>query len=201
MPLRNYSLTHSLAGNAGCKKLPKNRHLGTIAQLCQAVSSQLRHISTIGKNLLNSNISSTCPHDMANFGRLSPEIDFVSLRHPSKFQRVSSLGLVTAATTLNEIQPNFARCLTVSWRGTLYRPIYFRGGVLPRNGILPGAKFTFRPSLALSYIGSVTAQHSSSGRQPNFAALSRERHLYLTGRPSRWALAHSLVCLFCVVVH
>jgi len=27
----------------------KNRHLGTIAQLCRAISSQLRHVSTIGK--------------------------------------------------------------------------------------------------------------------------------------------------------
>ena len=31
--------------------------------------------------------------------------------------------------------------------------------------------------------------HSSSGRQPNFAALNRGRHLYSAGRPSRWALA------------
>ena len=29
-----------------------------------------------------------------------------------------------------------------------------------------------------------------SGRKPNFAALNRGRHLYSTGRPSRWALAH-----------
>jgi len=36
--------------------------------------------------------------------------------------------------------------------------------------------------------------HGSSGRQPNFAALSRGRHLYLAGRPSRWALATFLVC-------
>ena len=35
--------------------------------------------------------------------------------------------------------------------------------------------------------------HSSSGRQPNFAALNRGRHLYSAGRPSRWALAHILV--------
>jgi len=28
---------------------PKNRHLGTIAQLCRAIPSQLTHISTIGK--------------------------------------------------------------------------------------------------------------------------------------------------------
>jgi len=41
-----------------------------------------------------------------------------------------------------------------------------------------------------SHLGSVTARHSSSGRQPNFAALNRGRHLYLAGRLSRWALAH-----------
>jgi len=40
----------------------------------------------------------------------------------------------------------------------------------PYNGILPAAKFTLRASLAFSYIGSVTARHSSSQRQPNFAA-------------------------------
>jgi len=34
---------------------------------------------------------------------------------------------------------------------------------------------------------------SSSGRQPNFAALNRGRHLCLAGRPSRWALVHILV--------
>ena len=45
--------------------------------------------------------------------------------------------------------------------------IYTFRGLLPRNGILPGAKFTLRPSLAFSYIGSVTARHSSSERQPN----------------------------------
>ena len=46
----------------------------------------------------------------------------------------------------------------------------------------------------VSRVGSVTARHSSIGRQPNFAALNRGRHLYSAGRPSRWALAHILVC-------
>ena len=45
----------------------------------------------------------------------------------------------------------------------------------------------------VSRLGSVTARHSSSGRQPNFAALNRGRHLCSAGRPSRWALAHILV--------
>jgi len=34
-----------LAENTG----RKDRHLGAIAQLCRAVSSQIRHVSTIGK--------------------------------------------------------------------------------------------------------------------------------------------------------
>jgi len=50
-----------LAGNTGRKKSPKIRHLGTIAQLWRAIPLQWRHISTIGKNMLNSNTSSTCP--------------------------------------------------------------------------------------------------------------------------------------------
>jgi len=44
------------------------------------------------------------------------------------------------------------------------------------------------------------AQHSSGGRQANFAALNRGCHLYSAGRPSRWALAHILVLLFIVIV-
>jgi len=42
----------------------------------------------------------------------------------------------------------------------------------------------------VSRLGSVTALHSNSGRQPNFAASDRGRHLHSAGRPSRWALAH-----------
>jgi len=163
-----------------------------IAQLCRAVSSQLQHVSTIGKNFLSCNISSTCPHKI-NFGPLVAEIDWRVWSTPSKFQRLSRLGFVTAVTSVNGSQLNFARCLAVSWAGRLF--IHFRW-LLPHNGISPGAKFTLRPpSLALSYIGSVTARHSSSGREPNFAALSTWRHLYSAGRPSRWALAHILVCL------
>jgi len=41
-----------LAENTGRKKVAENRHLGTIARLCRAMSSQLRHVSTIGKKLV-----------------------------------------------------------------------------------------------------------------------------------------------------
>jgi len=60
----------ALAQNTGCKI----RRLQTVAQSCRAISSQLRNVSTIGKNLLNSNISSRCPYNMVNVGLLTAEI-------------------------------------------------------------------------------------------------------------------------------
>jgi len=94
-----------------------------------------------------------------------------SLGHPSKFQRVSRFGFVTAVTSLNGSQSYFARCLAVSWAGTLY--IHFLA-LLPHNGILPGVKFTLHPSFALSYIARIAARHSSSGNQPNLVAWYKE---------------------------
>ena len=65
-----------LADNTGRKKSPKSRHLGTIPQLCRAISSQLRHVSTIGKKLVKQpyllNMSSQ--YAMVNFGPLATEI-------------------------------------------------------------------------------------------------------------------------------
>jgi len=41
-----------LAGYIARKNDAKNRHLGTIVQLCRAESSQIRHVSAIEKKLL-----------------------------------------------------------------------------------------------------------------------------------------------------
>jgi len=48
------------------------------------------------------------------------------------------------------------------------------GRLLHWYTILPDAKFTLCPSHVFAYIGSVTAWHSSSRRQPNFAASYKE---------------------------
>ena len=78
---------------ARCKyRTQKNRHLGTIAQLCRAISSQLRHVSTIGKNLLNSSTSSTCPDNMVNFGLLTAEICWRVWGTPTNFNRFCVLA-------------------------------------------------------------------------------------------------------------
>jgi len=74
-----------LAANTGRKKVAKNRHLGTIWQLCRAIFSQLRHVSTIGKKLLSINISSTFPHNMVNFGPLAAEIVSLVWGTPGNF--------------------------------------------------------------------------------------------------------------------
>jgi len=41
-----------LAENTGRKNVANNCYLGTIAELCRAISSQLRYVSTIGKKLV-----------------------------------------------------------------------------------------------------------------------------------------------------
>jgi len=74
-----------LAANTGRKNDAKNRHLSTIAQVCRAISSQLRHVSTIGKNLLSNNISPTCPYNMVNFGLLAAEIVSLIWGSPANF--------------------------------------------------------------------------------------------------------------------
>jgi len=79
---RSETCSTRLAENAAPKESPKIRHLGTIAQFCRAISSQLRHVSTIGKNVVNSNICSTCRHNTIRW-TLTAEIDrsgFIALR-------------------------------------------------------------------------------------------------------------------------
>ena len=137
----------------------KNRHLHTIAQLCWAVSSQLKYVLTTGKKLLNSNISSTCPHNMVNFGPLM-------VRSVYQFGAPQQVSMAFASwlrycTNVDQWRSTkLWRCFAVSWAVTLY--IHF-WGLLSPNGILPGAKFTLHSSLVCSYIGSVTAWHFSSG--------------------------------------
>jgi len=81
----------------------------------------------------------------------------------------------------------------------------FLGALAP----FPDAKITLHSSLAFSYIGTITARQLSSVHQPNFAMCNKERncgtfaprlcHLYLAGRPSHWASAHILVCVYFVL--
>jgi len=86
---------------------PKNRHLGTTAQLCWAISSQLGHASTIRKKIVKQQYLT---HMSPQYGELRPTSGwdrFVSLGHPYKFQWVSCLGSVTARHSSSGQQLNF----------------------------------------------------------------------------------------------
>ena len=123
-----------LSGNSGPKKALNIRHVGTIAQICRPIASQLRRVSTTVKKLVKHQY---VIHMSPQYGKLRPINGWdllASLAHPSKFQRVSRLGFVTAPTSLTGGQPNFARCLTVSWAAALY--IHFRW-LLPLTEFCP----------------------------------------------------------------
>jgi len=90
------------------QKVAKNRHLGTTAQLRRAISSQLMNVSTIGKNLLSSNISFTCPYNMVNFGPLVAEILLLVWGTPANFNGFRVLAALYCTASSCGRQPNFA---------------------------------------------------------------------------------------------
>jgi len=80
-----WNVRHAARLKCRTQKVAKNRHVGTIAQLCRAISSQPRHVSTIGKKLLSSNMSSRRPHNMVNISPLTTEIVPVVWGTPANF--------------------------------------------------------------------------------------------------------------------
>jgi len=104
---------------------------------------------------LNSNISSTCPHNMVNFGPLTAETGSLVWGTPANFNGVCVLASLLhrrRSTEVNKTLHDVCRLLDCCI-------VYTFSGALPSKGILSGAKLTLRPCLALSYIGSVTARH------------------------------------------
>jgi len=87
----------------------KNRHLGPNAHLCRAVSSQLRHVSTIGKKVLSSNASSTCPHNMAKFGPLTAEIGLGVWGTPANFNGFGVLAALLHGTPVVGVSQTLRR--------------------------------------------------------------------------------------------
>jgi len=71
-----------LAANTGRKSRQKS-HLGTIPQLCRAISSQLRHVSTIGKKHVKQQYLLYMSPQYGELRLTSGWDRFVSLGHPS----------------------------------------------------------------------------------------------------------------------
>jgi len=90
-----------LAENTARKKSPKSRHLGTIPQLCWAISSQLRHVSIID--------SPTRPHNMVNFGPLAAETDPVVWGTPANFNGFRVLAALLPGTRVLSVSHTLRR--------------------------------------------------------------------------------------------
>jgi len=110
---RSETCCRRLAANTGRKKSLKICHLSTIAQLCQAISLQIRHVSTIGKKLVKQRY---LLHISPQYGELWPTSGWDrsgSFGHPSKFQRVSCLDSVTTRHSIVGVSQTL-RCWTES---------------------------------------------------------------------------------------
>ena len=70
-----------LAENTGRKKMPSAHHRPTFSGYIFATKARINN----RKNLLSSNISSTCLHNMANFGPLAAEIGSGVCSTPANF--------------------------------------------------------------------------------------------------------------------
>ena len=103
----------------------KSCHLRSSVQICRAISLQLRHVSTIRKELVNSsNTSSICPDNMVNFGPLAAEIGlpvwgtpaistgFASWQH---YCTSSSSGRQPKCGVEQRASPIFGRATQLCW--------------------------------------------------------------------------------------
>ena len=89
----------------------QSRHLGNVPQLCRAISSQLTHVSTIGKKLVKHQYLPVCPHNMVNFGPLAAEIDPVVWGTPANFNGFRALAALQHGTRVLSVSHTL-RCWT-----------------------------------------------------------------------------------------
>jgi len=128
----------------------------------------------------------------------------ISLGQPSKFQRVSRLAFVTAATSLTRGQP-MNQTLHDVWPSpglVAWYTIYtFSGALAPRqNFVRWKIHFTSKSCLLLYWQRYCTSLQQRASvklcgvvQRMELSNVRRGRHLYSAGRTSRWASAHILV--------
>jgi len=180
-----------LAVNAGHKKIvkksPSGHHRTTLSGYILATKASYRQSE---KNLLSSNISSTCPHNMVNFSLLAAEIILLVWGTPANFNGFRVLASLLQRRRSTEANQTFNNVWPLPG---LVDYIYIFGGCCSVTEFCQAQNSLCVLQVLRSLIGSVTAPQSSSGCEPNFTALNTGRHLYWAGRPSHWALAHILV--------
>ena len=191
-----WNVLHTARWRCRTQKSPTIRYLGTIAQICRAISSHLRHVSTIGK-LLNSNVFSACPYNMANIGPLTAEIGSGVWGTPANFNGFRVLASLLqrrrspkANQTLHDVWPSLG----------LVHYVFIFGASCPltefchvQNSLC--IQVLHSPILAVLLHGTPAAgvsQLCGAVQGMNLRNFRRGRHLYSAGWPSRWASASSV---------
>ena len=99
-----------LTANTGCKrsrqKLPSGHHRTTLSGYIFATKAW---IDNQKKNLLSSNISSTCPHNMVNFGPLAAEIVSLVWGTPANFNGFRILAALLHGTLVVGVSQTLRR--------------------------------------------------------------------------------------------
>jgi len=88
---------------------PKNRHLGIIAQICRAISSQLRHVLTIGKKLVKQQYLPHMPYNIVKFGLLAAEIVSLVWGTPANFNGFRVLAALLHGTLVLGVSETLRR--------------------------------------------------------------------------------------------
>jgi len=113
------------------------------------------------------------------------------LKSPSGHHRTTLSGYIFATKAHIDNRKKTAKQQCLPHTFSQYGELRSTSGWDPLASLSHPCKFQ-----RVSRLGSVTAQHSSGERQPNFAALNGGRHLYSVVRPWPWALAHILLLSF-----
>ena len=196
-----------LAGSTGRKNDAKNWHLCTVTQICQDVSSQLRHVWTIGKTLVKQQCVPHMPAEYGEIGPLAAEIGSVVWGTPTNFNGFHVLPLLLQRRRSPEANQTFRDV----WPSICFvHYVYISGAVAPRQNFARcKIYFTSKSCVRLYWHRYCTAlQQLTSAKLCGVVQVMelrncrRGRHLYSAGRPSRWASAHILVlcCSTCVLI-
>jgi len=177
-----------------CQKLPSAHHRTTLPGYIFATKAHIDNWKKLVKwqHLL---------HMPLQYGEFRPANVWdllASLGHPSKFQRVLCLGFITAPTSLNWGQPDFALCLALSCTCVLC--MHFGGFCRLtefcqlQNSLC--VQLLHSPKLAALLYGTwalASAKVCGVVQGMELWNLRKGCHLYLAGGSSHWASVHILV--------
>ena len=139
---------------------------------------------------------------MANFGPLMAEIGW-RFEAPQPISTGFAFWLCYCSDVVHRRLTK--RCTMFGRLLGWYTIFAFSGAFMPSDGILLGAIFTLRPSLAFSVLAALLRSTRPAGVSQTLRRgiqgmelrnFRRRRHLYSAGRPSRWASTHILVETF-----